>query len=84
MIAERWSSMRVEITATIANLRQVEWDSLGFNFVLIYDRNTMAPAPYSFMATVTSSFDLRTPKERSASHQVLTTAVRSKRLRTSR
>jgi putative ABC transport system permease protein len=47
------SILGVEITATIANLRQVDWDSLGFNFVLIYDRNTLAPAPYSFMATVT-------------------------------
>lgn len=47
------SVLGVEVTATIANLRQVDWDSLGFNFVLIYDRNTMAPAPYSFMATVT-------------------------------
>ena len=33
---------------------------------------------------LTSSLELTTTKERSASHQVLTTAVRSKRLRTSR
>jgi putative ABC transport system permease protein len=47
------SVLGVEIEATIANLRQVNWDSLGFNFVLVYDANTLRDAPYSWMATVT-------------------------------
>jgi putative ABC transport system permease protein len=47
------SVLGVEVTARIANLRAIDWDSLGFNFVLIYDRATLADAPYSYMATVT-------------------------------
>lgn len=47
------SVLGVEIEATIASLRAVDWDSLGFNFVLVYDPNTLAAAPYSWMATVT-------------------------------
>jgi putative ABC transport system permease protein len=47
------SVLGVEIEATIASLRQIDWDSLGFNFVLIYDPNTLRDAPYSWMATVT-------------------------------
>lgn len=47
------SVLGVEIEATIASLRQVDWDSLGFNFVLVYDPNTLRDAPYSWMATVT-------------------------------
>lgn len=47
------SVLGTDITATIASLRQVDWDSLGFNFVLVYDPATLAGAPYSFMATAT-------------------------------
>ena len=47
------SVLGVEIEATIASLREVDWDSMGFNFVLIYDPNTLRDAPYSYMATVT-------------------------------
>ena len=47
------SVLGVEITATIASLREVDWDSMGFNFVLVYDPATLRDAPYSWMATVT-------------------------------
>lgn len=47
------SVLGVEITATIASLREINWDSLGFNFALIYDPNTLRDAPYSWMATAT-------------------------------
>jgi putative ABC transport system permease protein len=30
------------ITARIANLRQVEWESLGINFVMVFSPNTFA------------------------------------------
>lgn len=43
----------VEITATIASLRQIDWDSLGFNFVIVFDPATLRDAPYTWMATVT-------------------------------
>ncbi|MCG2841423.1 FtsX-like permease family protein [Sandaracinobacter sp. RS1-74] len=46
------SVLGVEIEATIASLREVDWDSMGFNFVLIYDPATLRDAPYTYMATV--------------------------------
>jgi putative ABC transport system permease protein len=46
------SVLGVEIVATIANLRRVDWESLGFNFALIFDPFSLAQAPHSFMATV--------------------------------
>lgn len=41
-----------EVTARIANLRRVDWDGLGLNFALVFDRNTLAPAPHTWLATV--------------------------------
>ena len=41
------------ITATIANLRQVEWRSMGINFVMVFSPNTFAGAPHTHLATVT-------------------------------
>jgi putative ABC transport system permease protein len=41
------------ITATIANLRQVEWRTLGINFVMVFSPNTFAGAPHTHLATLT-------------------------------
>lgn len=41
------------ITAAIANLRHVEWRSLGINFVMVFSPNTFAGAPHTHLATVT-------------------------------
>jgi putative ABC transport system permease protein len=35
------------ITARIANLRQVEWESMGINFVMVFSPNTFAGAPHA-------------------------------------
>ncbi len=40
------------VTATIANLRKVEWQSLGINFVFVFSPNTFAGAPYTNLATL--------------------------------
>lgn len=40
------------ITARIANLRDVEWESLSINFVMVFSPNTFAGAPHSWMATL--------------------------------
>lgn len=40
------------ITARIASLRKVEWQSLGISFVLVFSPNTFAGAPYSNLATL--------------------------------
>ena len=42
------------ITAKIANFRQVQWESMGINFVFVFSPNTFAGAPHSFLATLTS------------------------------
>ncbi len=42
-----------DITARIANLRAVDWQSLGINFVLVYSPGSFAGAPHSDIATLT-------------------------------
>ena len=39
------------ITAKIANLRRVNWRSMGINFVFVFSPNTFAGAPHMFLAT---------------------------------
>ncbi len=41
------------ITARIANLRVVDWQNLGINFVLVFSPNTFAGAPHTDIATLT-------------------------------
>lgn len=41
------------ITATIANLREVQWESLGINFVMVFSPNTFVGAPHAWLATLT-------------------------------
>ena len=41
-----------EITAKVANLRQVNWRSLGINFVMVFTPNTLKGAPHSHIVTV--------------------------------
>ena len=42
-----------EITARIANFREVEWQSLAINFVMVFSPNTFAGAPHAHLATIT-------------------------------
>jgi putative ABC transport system permease protein len=41
-----------ELTAKVANLRQVNWRSLGINFVMVFSPNTLKGAPHSELVTV--------------------------------
>ena len=41
------------VTARIANLRAVDWQNLGINFVLVFSPGTFAGAPHSDIATLT-------------------------------
>lgn len=43
-----------EITATIASFREVQWETLGINFVFVFSPNTFAGAPHSWLATLTA------------------------------
>lgn len=40
------------VTARIANLREVNWESLAINFVMVFSPNTLAAAPHNLLATV--------------------------------
>ncbi|MBW6423970.1 ABC transporter permease [Rhizobium sp. XQZ8] len=40
------------ITARIANLRQIKWESLSINFVMIFSPNTFRGAPHAWLATL--------------------------------
>ncbi len=42
----------VERTATIASFRRIDWDSMGFNYVLVFSPNALQDAPHNFAAMV--------------------------------
>lgn len=41
------------LTARIANLREVKWESLNLNFVMVFSPNALKAAPHTILATVT-------------------------------
>ena len=53
------------VTARIANLRAVDWENLGINFVLVFSPATFSGAPHSDIATLTFA-DGGTPQEETA------------------
>jgi putative ABC transport system permease protein len=42
----------VERRARIANLREIDWESMGFNFALVFSRNALSDAPHNLAATI--------------------------------
>ncbi|EAQ27605.1 ABC transporter, permease protein [Erythrobacter sp. NAP1] len=36
----------------IANLREIDWETMGFNFALVFSRNAIADAPHKLSATI--------------------------------
>ena len=42
----------VERQARIASLRRIDWESLGFNYVLVFSPNAIADAPHNVAATI--------------------------------
>jgi putative ABC transport system permease protein len=42
-----------DVTATISNMRTVDWQSLGINFVLVFSPNAFRGAPHTHIATLT-------------------------------
>jgi putative ABC transport system permease protein len=42
----------VERTATIASIRRINWDSLGFNYAFVFSPNALQDAPHNFAAMV--------------------------------
>ncbi len=44
-----------DISAKIANLRNIDWQGLGINFVLVFSPNAFKGAPHSHVATLTEA-----------------------------
>ena len=42
-----------EIEARIASLRQVNWQTMGFNYIMVFSPHTLQSAPHSLSATIT-------------------------------
>ncbi len=40
-----------DITATVANLRRIDWSTMSLNFAIIFAPGTLESAPHSYMAT---------------------------------
>jgi putative ABC transport system permease protein len=40
------------VTAAIASFREVQWESMAINFVMVFSPNTFAGAPHSWLATL--------------------------------
>jgi putative ABC transport system permease protein len=51
------------ITAKVANLREVRWQRLGINFVMVFSPNTFAGAPYTYLATLALGRDAKPEEE---------------------
>ena len=68
-----------EITARVRSLREINWGTFGFNFVIMFDPNTLKGAPHTFMATMKAEASAE-----AAAHKTLTekypnvTAIRMK------
>jgi putative ABC transport system permease protein len=46
------SVLGAEIEAKITSLREINWDTMGFNFVLVFSPGSLDAAPYTLAATI--------------------------------
>ena len=67
------------ITAHIANLRVVDWQNLGINFVMVYSPGTFRGAPHAHIATLTYPGAAPTPRRPRCSRRSPTNFRRSPR-----
>lgn len=58
-----------EITATVRSLRDIDWGSRGLNFVIVFDPNTLAAAPHTYISTLKI-----TQEQESIAHRTLSNA----------
>ena len=71
------------VTARIANLREVKWESLALNFVLVFSPNTLVGAPHNLLATISLPKDTPLATEAKLAQQIgrafpASTAIRVK------
>ncbi len=64
----------VERSATVAAFRRIDWDSFGFNYVLVFSPNTLADAPHKLAATIALAPAARTGSRKGAMLRGLTRA----------
>jgi putative ABC transport system permease protein len=68
-----------ELTATVASLRQVDWRSLGLNFVMVFSPGTLSAAPHANLVTVSLDPEREAPLlDRIAAAFPTVTAIRVK------
>ncbi len=71
------------VVARVANLRDVKWESLALNFVMVFSPNTLLGAPHNVLATVTLPRDAPLAAEAAVAREIgktfpATTAIRVK------
>jgi putative ABC transport system permease protein len=71
------------VTARIANLREVKWETLALNFVMVFSPNTLIGAPHNLLATITLPKDAPIVTEAKLAQEIgrrfpATTAIRVK------
>ena len=52
------------VEATIANLREVKWETLAINFVMVFSPNTLQASPHNMLATI------RLPKDTASATEI--------------
>lgn len=65
----------VERSARVTSLRRIDWDSFGFNYVLVFSSGALRGAPYKLAATIALSPDHRGNAIKAALLQRLTRAL---------
>ena len=66
-----------EITATIANLREIDWSTFALNFVFVLSPGALEGAPYTHIASVEAPPEAETPLLRTVTDQMANvTAIR--------
>lgn len=60
------SILGVERSAKIASFRQINWENMGFNYVLVFSPNAIADAPHNLAATISLPAQAKTPQVRRA------------------
>lgn len=68
------SLMGVERSATITSFRRIDWESFGFNYVLVFSPDAISDAPHNLAATIELPPAARTPAVR---RQILSALVRA-------
>ena len=58
------------VTARIANLREVRWESLAINFVMVFSPNALKGAPHNLMATIALPKSVTLAKEADLARQI--------------